>query len=112
MGNVISVGVGDPDCQVNRLKRGSFFANGATVEHGNHLHQFEICDDQVVVRNLKKADENSETTMVTEEETLSRKKAYSKYISLMSPADGVGCEVDSLDCEEDDIYRLFRISPL
>jgi hypothetical protein len=68
-----------------RLNRDAFFANGATVDHGDHLHEFAISGEQATVRNLQRQ-EDGETLVATSERTMSLDAAFAQYEFLLNGA--------------------------
>lgn len=83
MGNIV-IKEAAPNDQPVRLNRDAFFATGATVDHGDHLHEFRINEEQVVVRNLRR-EENGEMLVTDSERTMSKEDAFSAYLFLMTP---------------------------
>lgn len=77
MGNVIAVPKG-ANGQAARLNREAFFANGATVDHGDHQHQYVIAGEQVIAKHLQ-AQDNGETIVTVEEHTLTKEDAFAEY---------------------------------
>ncbi|KTD64158.1 hypothetical protein [Legionella shakespearei] len=85
MGLAISTQRADDNRPV-RLNREAFFATGATVDHGDHLHEFAIAGEQAIVRNLQRQDAGE--TVTASEQTMSLDDAFALY-TLLSSADNL-----------------------
>lgn len=97
-----------------RLNRDAFFANGATVDHGDHFHEFVISGAEATVRNLQRQ-EDGETVVTTNEQTMSLDAAFSQYEFLLNTDDVIlvfvmalaaMAEVDELSDEDSDTEEL------
>lgn len=82
-----------------RLNRDAFFANGATVDHGDHLHEFAISGEEAIVRNLQRQ-EDGEIVVTTSEQTMSLDAAFAQYEFLLNAANVTA------ESMREDLFRL------
>ncbi|KTD64278.1 hypothetical protein [Legionella spiritensis] len=63
------------------LNRAAFFANGASIDHGNHIHKFLMHDDHAHALTIVE----DEVLVSVEDKKMSKEEAFTVYTALMNP---------------------------